>query len=93
MNKFKKLVSLCKCSVSLTVNNNRDYYETVEQYMDGQKLEVGDVDVEILNKMKELDIIIELQFCPKAPIGFFRLFHYDVDLILDKALSIMGETV
>ena len=38
MNKLKELLSKCKASVSITVNQHRDYYSSVKDYIEEQEL-------------------------------------------------------
>lgn len=88
MDKLKKLLSKCKCSVCLEVNKHRDYYQTVEDYL--SDMECGgpiDVDQEVRDKMIELDTVVEVQFYPDTPIGFYNILHYDLDTALDEALK------
>lgn len=89
MSNLKRLIDLCKASVSVTINEHRNYYQTVEQYLEEADLE--DVDPEVIKKMIELDTIVELQCYPRTPIGFHLIHHYDVDLAIDKAIAIIEE--
>lgn len=89
MSNLKRLIDLCKASVSVTINEHRNYYQTVEQYLEEDDIE--DVDQEVINKMVELDTIVELQCYPRTPIGFHLIHHYDVDQAIDSAISIIEE--
>lgn len=92
MNKLKEILSLCKCSVSLEVNQHRDYYMSAERYLDEDiaRLECPpDIDAETRKKMIETDTIINLHFYPLTPIGFYDLYDYDLDRCLDTALQIL----
>jgi hypothetical protein len=44
---------------------------------------------EIANKMIEHNTIIDLQFYPNTPIGFYSIYHYDLEMALDEALEIL----
>lgn len=33
MKKLQELIKKTKCSITITINNHRDYYETIEQYI------------------------------------------------------------
>jgi len=89
MDKLKQLIQKCKCGVYLTTNEHRDLYMTVEDRLrelsDFDNL--PDIDPEIKQLMIEKNTMIELQFYPVTPIGFYRLFHWDLDLALDQALE------
>lgn len=88
MNKLNELMSRCKCGVYLSVNAHRDVYESVEDYTKDIVICTDDViDDDILEKMIETNTIIELQYYPDTPIGFYKIYHYDLDMALDEALE------
>jgi hypothetical protein len=92
MDKLKQLLSLCKCGVYISVNKHRDYYESVEKHLtdldscsiDGR---TDEVDPEVRQKMIETDTIIHIQFYPSSPVGFYDVFHWDMESALDEALE------
>lgn len=91
MDKLKELMAKCKCSITLTVNKHRDHYQSIADYLqeekdfsnDGEMLCEADVEAKII----ETDTLIELQFYPNTPVGFYKVVHYDLDLALDEALA------
>lgn len=83
MEKFKELVSLCKAGVSISVNCHKDYYESVEQYVDQ---DVKDINKDVFDEMVKRDTIVKVQAYPKTPIGFYDIYHYDIDKAVDIAL-------
>lgn len=89
MDKLKELLSRCKCGVFITVNEHRDYYLTVEQRLEELScLECPpELTDEIRQKMIETNTIINVHFYPHTPIGSYDIYHYDIDLALDEALS------
>ena len=90
MEKLNKLIQRCKCGVYLTVNLHRDYYETVEQHFKSNPIneeDLEDIDKDVYEKMKETNTIIELQYYPDTPIGFYKVYHYDLEMAIDEALS------
>lgn len=90
--KLKELLSLCKCSVSIVVNNHRDYYQTVEQYMNDNsfnEIAWNETEKEIRNKIIETDNLIEIQFYPITPVGFYSVYHYDINEAINEALNIL----
>lgn len=91
MNQLQKIMNLCKSSVSLKVNEHKDYYIEIKDYLDGLSDLYEDVDKEVLQGIIKRDCIIELQFYPDTPIGSYSLCHYDLDKILDQALGILKE--
>lgn len=91
--KLNKILKRCKCGVYLNVNAHRDYYETVRDSINEKiqldSIEEGDIDKEVLDKMIELDTIIDLQFYPDTPIGSYSIYHYDLEKALDMAIDVL----
>jgi len=88
VDKLTRLIKLCKCGVQLYVNEHRNYYQTVgQQFDETDKLE--DVTLEVLDEMKKRDIMIEVHFYPETPVGFYRVYHYDLESALDEAIKIV----
>ena len=88
MEKLKKIMALCKCSVSVTINQHRDYYEPIEQYLIGTN-NYNDIDKKVLSEIVRLDELVEIQFYPDTPIGSYCVYHYDLESAIDKALEIL----
>ena len=90
MKKLQTLIEKCKCGVHITVNGHRDYYETVEQYFEEDPMmekDFEDIEANVYEKMKELNTIVELQYYPDTPVGFYKIYHYDIEKAIDEALS------
>jgi hypothetical protein len=82
--------------VTIIVNRHRDYYQTAEDYIDNDietRCSSGqEVSDDIRGKIIAADSLIEIQFYPHTPIGFYSVYHYDMDKALDKCLKILKET-
>lgn len=93
MNKLKELLSKCKASVSITVNQHRDYYQSVKDYIEERaQLDedlIEEIGLDVYEKMQKTNTVIEIQAYPDTPIGSYRIFHYDID----KAVQIMLDCV
>ncbi len=91
MEKLNQLISLCKAAVSIEVNEHRNSYEPVEQYLRlydfGNELDPG-----ILQEIINRDTVIVVQFYPQTPIGFYVLAHYDLEMAVDQALAVLNKT-
>jgi len=85
MENFKELVSLCKASVEILVNDHKNYYESVEQHIDEEDKE--DIDKEVFEEMVKRDIVVKVQVYPHTPVVFFLVYHYDIDKAIDIALD------
>ncbi len=93
MNELQELIDLCKCSVCVTINQHRDYHQSAEAYlkerfdMQTEAKPLPLAEPEVLRRMVELDTIIEIQFYPETPVGFYRVFHHDLDMAIDECLA------
>jgi len=87
MEQLKELQSLCKASITLTINDHKDGYQTVKEYFEDVNYMGGDTEIgqDIMDKMVETDTIVQIQAYPDTPVGFYSVYHYDID----KALDIM----
>ena len=84
--KLKKLISRCKCGVFVSINEHRNYYESVKEYMSDFE-DRHDVDPDVMKIMMETNTIIDLHYYPNTPVGFTKIYHYDIDMALDEALE------
>ena len=93
MENLKELISKCKAEVCITVNEHKSAYKdvisyfTCESYTNPELLE--EIGEDVYQRMVETDTIIEIQFYPDTPVGFYRVYHYD----LEKAIEIALETL
>lgn len=91
MKNLQELISRCKASVTLTINNHRDYYQTIEDYL--QEMGMGGIketDLEIIAEIIKLDTLVELQFYPETPVGFYMIYHYDIDKAIEQGLEVLN---
>ena len=86
MEKLQELIKKTKCSVSIDINNHRDYYETIEQHIFTTE-DREDISNDVWAKMIELDTCVRLQVYPDNPVGFYVINHYDVEMAIDIALN------
>jgi len=85
MKKLQDLIKNTKCSISIDINNHRNYYETIEQHIEPEDRE--EISNDVWAKMIELDTCVRLQVYPYTPIGSYVIHHYDVEMAIDIALS------
>ena len=102
MNSLENIIKRCKCGVYLTVNQNRDVYETVEQRIDeinerdfdnngGHENYEVEIDDELKARLIKTDCIYELQFYPNTPIGFYIVYGENLEEVITKAEDIFKE--
>jgi len=89
MNKLARLSSLCKCEVSLIINEHKVYYQTAKYWIDEQVLGGKYVAPHIKAGCIAEDNTVLLSFYPDTPIGSYTVIHYDLEAALDEALEIM----
>jgi len=84
MDNLRRLYKLCKCSVSIEINRYRVFYDTIEDAVNNKN-----ISEEIKRGIIKTNNFIEIQFYPDTPIGFYTVYHYDIDLAINEALSIL----
>ena len=85
MEKLKELVSLCKASVEISVNDHKDYYESVEQHINEKERE--NIKTDVFDEMVKRNTIVKVQAYPHTPIGCYVVYHYDIDMAVDITLD------
>jgi hypothetical protein len=75
----------------LTVNQHRDYYEKIEDYL--CDLEHRECPPDISDQQRKdivnSDTLVELQFYPDTPIGSYLFVGHDVDSVLEEAVEFL----
>jgi hypothetical protein len=84
MDKLNQLIARCKRGVYVSVNSYRDIYLSFEQACEELPEDVGD---EVRAGMLRSGNIVEVQFYPDTPIGFYRVVHWDLDEALRLSLE------
>lgn len=85
MEKFKILVSLCKSSVEISVNDHKDYYESVEDHVSADTRK--NIEPEVFAEMVKRDTIVRVQAYPHTPIGSYTIYHYDIDKAVKSTIE------
>lgn len=91
-----QLIQKCKCSVTVTVNQHRDYRESVQDYVNGLVLQnAADFEdfADVLPEMIKRDTIIDLHFYPDTSVGYFSVYHYDLIEALNAALEHFADRI
>lgn len=92
MDKIEKLLSGCKCGVYISVNGHRDSYKSIrEKLEDIPPDDLEEISEEIKAKMIETDTLVNIHFYPDTPIGFYSIYHWDLEKALDMALECLEE--
>ncbi len=95
MDKLKELIAICKASVSVTVNQHKDFYQSVESYIDDEihhnENLINEIGVDVYQEMIKRDVIIEVQAYPDTPIGFYKVYHYNLDKAIELVINYCNE--
>lgn len=92
MEKLKELFDLCKATVHINYNENLDLYLNVEDFLAAQEQYVDDplaIDAEVRKIMVEKNQMITIQAFPNTPIGFFIVYHWDLEAAVNEMLDIL----
>ena len=88
--KLARLIARCKAGVRVTINEHRNYYESAEHFLserDARGDQPLEIDSEVRAQMIATNTIVNLHFYPDTPVGFYEIWHYDLDAALDEALA------
>lgn len=94
MDDLQKLLSMCKCGVYLEVNEHRHCYNSVAQKfeeLDNLNSKPANISPEMRAEMIARDTVVELQFYPRTPVCFHKVYHYDVAAALRIAVQALEE--
>lgn len=93
MNDLKKLIDICNYEVKIAINEHKNTYQKVkDRICDLKSIDAffdDEVNEDVYNKMCELDTMVCVTAYPNTAVGFYVIYHYDVD----KAISDMLETI
>ena len=88
-----KLVSLCKCEVSISVNEHRGNYETIQQFFEIRNgLDSYDISAELLADLVKADCVVQVYCYPRTPVGSYKIIDSDIDRAITRAIAaVLGE--
>jgi hypothetical protein len=93
MTPISELLNLCKCGIQIEINIHRDYYMSASDALDELNGEEdqwkSETDLDVWQKMIDTDTIISIQAYPDTPIGFYRIYHYDIDMAIQRMIEIL----
>ena len=91
--KIERLVDLCEGEVIITFNEHTTNYETVEQALARDYLELYDgIDDGVKAEMIRSNSMVCAHAYPDTPIGSYRVTHWSLDAALDLVLSAIEES-
>lgn len=84
-----QLIEACACEVSVTINQHRTYYMSVEQYLAdlAERESPPDVSADDRAEMVKRNTVVELTAYPTTPVGSYSIVHWDLRLALSRMLE------
>jgi hypothetical protein len=81
-----ELVARCKAGVHLTVNQYKDYYQSIEEAIaEARERDAGDISDDMEYRMIQTGQFWELQFYPNTPVGFYVVYGTSFEEVLKEA--------
>lgn len=79
-------------SVSIDINQHRNYYDTAQTYFNNEfgLLEEGEnepISEEVKKECIKKDYIIRICIYPSNAIGFYVVYHHDINLAIEEILK------
>lgn len=95
MEKLIELISLTKAGLFIEIDDHKNNYQTVEKYFEEKRGYIEDFDEDLPLGIKEkcikLNTIISIQAYSDTPVGFFIIYHYDIELAIDKMIQLIKQ--
>lgn len=100
MKELIRLVERCKGEVIITSNPNRSSYQTADDYLkfrcqssgeDWSEYLNGEVGLLLYEGIKVSENWYEIQFYPDTPIGFFTVYHFDLEQAVKQCHEILDK--
>lgn len=91
--KLQLLLATCKAGVSIEVNDHRNVYESAAQCLANvDKRDCPpEIEPDVRARMIETNTVVTIHFYPQTPVGFYEVWHYDLDAALDEALECLRQ--
>ena len=92
MNKLQELLTLCKCGVSININDYRNAYESVENAINTIETIIEEpLEPETISGMIETKNVIEIHCYPFTPISSITVYHYNIELAIEEMINAINE--
>lgn len=96
MDKLIELFNLCSASVTIIHDEHKDFYQTVEEFINDREKALGEslsIDADVRKFMVEKNHMITLHAYPDTPIGFYTVYHWDLLTAVEEMLTIVKGAV
>lgn len=93
MKKLQEIVNRCKGSVTVEVNPHKDIYMTPEAFLSEAGSDLDNTHTDVVLQMIANNTIVIVDFYPRTPVAFERVYHWDIDMAMDIVLSLLNDEV
>lgn len=91
---MEEIIKRCKCGVFLSVNEYRDYYDTItDAVKEHKERNLGDISSDLEARIIAADTLYELQFYPDTPVGFHVVYGTSLDEVVEGAKVILNRSI
>lgn len=92
MERLKDIIEHCKCEITIDINSHRNSYSTAKEALQ----EINEYDLDSISDydktiMINSDTIIRIQAYPDTPIGFYTVYHWDLETALNKMIELLKQ--
>lgn len=92
---MKEIVEMCKGAVYFEANPHKNIYSSAKEYIFNDVLNLEsppEISKDIIEEMIKRDTILSLQFYNITPVGFYLIYHYDYDLLIEEAKKVLNDS-
>ena len=86
-----RIAALCKAGVFISINEHRNYYESVTEWLDNH-YDTRDVTDDIRAEMIRTNTTVEISAYPDTPVGCYVVLHHDLATALQRMVEILEGT-
>lgn len=87
MKKLQELIEMEKFGFFFDVNSHKTVKQSIEEFIDEEERKC--IKPDVWQKMVELDTCVTLQIYPQNGISSYTFYHYNVNDIIDFALTVL----
>lgn len=87
MEKLEELISLCKVSLEININQHKSFCYPLKSWIGEDDLE--DIDEYILNEIIKRDMLVHIQAYNETSTSCWVVYHYDLTKAIEKTIELI----
>lgn len=92
VNNIDKLINMCKGEVYISINEHRNCYESVEEFLKTYlNFDSDDICAEVVAECIRKDTLVQIMAFPDTPVASYKLCHYNVHDAIEQMITIIEE--